>query len=185
MKEVFTKDIVKERLPYARKPETFKRRGSFLASTNSEQFLTDVTGNVRWIDSQIDGIYHENGGKNGYNQNINIDQVWSQAYSLLNSGFEFKLTSHDIEKSEKINKDYQMVSFEAEFIQDCFKPSTKDDPNAVFKTIGDILLQIESKTRIKVTAKNIGMAMGHLGFIRGQKYFKDKGSQRKGPMFYD
>jgi len=37
----------------------------------------------------VKSIIHDNGGVQGYNQNINIDLVWSQAYFLYHNGFDY------------------------------------------------------------------------------------------------
>jgi hypothetical protein len=185
IKKIFTMDCVKERLPYARKPETFVRRASFLGSTNNGEFLTDPTGNVRWLVFDINGIHHDNGGKNGYNQNINIDKVWSQAYGLLKSGFEYRMTKEDIKKSEENNRNFQVTTLEAELIQERFIPASKDDKDAIFMMTNEIHKIIDAKTNAKITPLSIGRAMTELRFKRSQKFFKEiegkiVNQQRKG-----
>lgn len=185
-KAFFTMEKVKERLPYDRKASNHLRRASFLASTNSNEFLTDETGNVRWLVFEIDGVYHDNGGKHGYNENINIDLVYSQAYHLLKSGFNFKMSIDDIRKSEDNNRNYQVVTFEQEIIQQLFTPASKEDNGAQFLTTTEIAQAIELKTtRVKIMRKNVGKALKVLGFEQSQKYFKEingkaVNQQRKG-----
>jgi len=178
-KAFFTIDQIKERLPYDRKASNYSRRASFLASTNSSEFLTDETGNVRWLVFDIDHIYHDEGGKRGYNQNIDIDLVYSQAYALLQSGFNYKLTSKELAKSESNNRSYQVTSIEQELIQEKYIPGSKEDHNEFLRT-SDILKELEQETKSKITVKSVGRAMRVLGFEQSQKFYKEYNQQRKG-----
>lgn len=172
-KAFFTIDKVKERLPYDRKSSNFSRRASFMASTNSSEFLTDETGNVRWLVFEINGIYHDNGGNQGYNQNIDIDLVYSQVYALLKSGYNFKLTPDEIAKSELNNKGFQITTTEEEMIQDLYKPGTENDHDD-FLTATDILNILLVETKDKINRRNIGRAMTSLGFDLKPKFFKER-----------
>ncbi len=178
-KAFFTIDRIKERLPYDRKASNFYRRASFLASTNSSEFLTDETGNVRWLVFDIEHIYHDDGGKHGYNRNIDIDLVYSQAYALLQSGFNYKLTAEELAKSESNNRSYQVTTIEQELIQEKYLPATKDDHDIFLRTT-DILKDLENETNTRITTKSIGKAMRMLGFDQSQKFFKEYSQQRKG-----
>ncbi len=177
-KAFFTIGRVKERLPYDRKASNHLRRASFLASTNSDEFLTDETGNVRWLVFEIDGIQHDNGGENGYNRQVDIDLVYSQVYALLQSGFDFKLSPEEIAKSEKNNKSYQIITVEQELIQSFFEPASpeageKESGDVQFLTSTDILRKLESKTNSRMSLKNIGRALKLLGYRQSQKRVKE------------
>ena len=49
MKELITKGTIRQRLPYARNNSSLIRRSSFVGSVNNGQFLTDITGNRRFL----------------------------------------------------------------------------------------------------------------------------------------
>jgi len=178
-KAFLTIDKVKERLPYDRKSTSFERRASFFASTNSSEFLTDETGNVRWLIFEINSILHDNGGGKGYVKNIDIDNVYGQALYLLKNGFEYKLTKADISKSESNNKQYQVISLEEELIQECFAPG-ESIPECEFLTTSEIQREIELLTKATISNKRIGKALRFLGFNQTQKYFPDQKYQKKG-----
>lgn len=180
VKAIFTYDQIKERLPYDRKPSSHPRRTSFVASTNDDEFLIDDTGNVRWLIFEIKGIRHDNGGTNGYSANVDINQVYAQAYALLNTGFNFHLTPEEIEKSEANNKHFQKTTTEMELIQDCYQPTAKDDINGSWVTATDIMKKIEMETKRQLNEVNIGRAMNVLGFVKGQFTPIKGASQRKG-----
>ena len=179
-KAFFTVDKVKERIVYERKPQNFPRIASFLASTNQIEILTDETGNVRWLIFEIDHIKHDNGGEYGYDKNIDIDLVYSQAFALLKNGFDFKLSPADIAKSEKNNKGYLLRTAEQELIQKYFNPSTKDEEDALFHSATDILESLKEVAKSQLYKSNIGKALKILGFEQVSYYKKEFGSSRKG-----
>ena len=56
LKSILSKDKVNERLPYDRKNSIIPRRCSFIGSTNNSEFLTDLTGSVRWLCFEVENI---------------------------------------------------------------------------------------------------------------------------------
>lgn len=180
-KALFTIDKVKERLPYDRKPSNHRRRASFLASTNEDEFLVDETGNVRWLVFEIDGIRHDNGGAKGYNAQVNIDLVYAQAFALLKGGFPVHLSREEIDKSEMNNRRFQVANTEQELIEECFAPAKPGDEGAEFLTATDIMLALtKAYPEIRIYDNRIGRALKFLGFERQQRFFKDTGFQKKG-----
>lgn len=172
-KALFTLAQYKARLPYDKKPSVHKRRASFLATTNDDQFLVDETGSIRWLVFEIEGINHDKGGINGYNQNINIDLVYSQAYSLLKKGFDYQLTKEEIRKSENNNNNkHQIRTFEQELIQTVFRPSNSEEDGSEFLTSSEIKIRLDKLTKHNTSVMKIGKAMKKLGFIRSQKRVK-------------
>lgn len=173
-KALFTTDKVKERLPYDRKPTTHTRRASFFASTNEDEFLIDHTGNVRWLVFDIEKINHDNGGENGYNKNIDITKVYSQAYSLLRAGFPFNLTKDEIAKSEANNKSYQVSSSESDLIPQYYRTADKDDEDAVFVTATAVLDRLQADRKTILNRNKIGRALTVLGFTKTTKRLNGK-----------
>src|SRR5690606_11930413 len=105
-KSVLSESMVRYTPKFANQETTVLRRASFLASTNVMEFLTDETGNVRWVPFVVNSINHDFGGKNGYAANVDINKVWAQAYSLLKSGFDHQLTPLEITQQEIYNKQF-------------------------------------------------------------------------------
>lgn len=157
IKSLFATDSVKERLPYARTPIKFKRTASFFGSTNKNEFLTDETGNVRWLIIEIDGIDF------GYSQ-VDINQVWAQAYALLKSGFDYQLTKDEVNQSEQNNQKFKRVYMELELLQENFEPSEKDAPNACFMSSSTMLNKISVQTNLKLNVQLFSKALAELGF---------------------
>ncbi len=164
VKTYFTVETVKDRPPYGKKPISFKRTASFFASTNNSEFLTDETGNVRWLVFGIDGFNFS------YRQNVDINAVWSQAYALLLSGFECQMTNDELAHSEKNNQQFKRSYTELELLQSKFLPSKKDEPNAVFMTANEIKEELEiGHTNRKLYHVTVGKALRDSNFERVTK----------------
>ena len=165
VKQYFTTDKVKDRKPYGKKPEMFKRTASFFASTNNTEILTDETGNVRWLVFEIDGFNFS------YRQNVDINAVWSQAYSLLMSGFECQMTAEEIAHSERNNQRFKKTYTEFELLQDMFTPAKKGEVNAVFMTSTAIKEELEvGHLNRKLYQNNVTKALRELHFDRVGEY---------------
>lgn len=173
VKSFITKDSIKARLPFERRETKMKRNASFFASTNNSEFLTDETGNVRWLVFEIQGINHDNGGPKGYCQ-ININLVWAQAYTLLKQGFQSQITREELDKSETHNKAHTKRSIEYDLIVRHYELSTE---KADFKMTADIVTYLEGKTTQRLNAANIGRAMTMLRHER-------KSAKRRGNTVY-
>lgn len=179
-KALFTIEKIKERLPYDRKASTIKRRASFIASTNEDEFLVDETGNVRWLVFEIKGVRHDSGGPNGYNAKVKIDQVYSQAYSLLLSGFEMHLSKDEIAKSERNNQSYQIATVEQELIQKYFAPASKEEEGCEFMTATEIMSALQENIKTTLYKVPVGRALKVLGFEKTQRHDRRTNYQVKG-----
>jgi hypothetical protein len=180
IKSFISQDKVKDRLPYAKKAQTFQRRANFIGSTNKGQFLIDETGNVRWLIFEIKGIQHDNGKENGYNKNVDIDLVWSQAYSLFKSGFNFQLTADELRKSESNNTSFIVKTPEIELIQQYFIAADESDSEMEFLAATEITERLTLKTTIKINPVSVGKALTALKFSTDDKFNKELGYQKKG-----
>lgn len=164
LKTLLSKDKINERLPYDRKSSIIPRRCSFIGSTNNSEFLTDLTGSVRWLCFAVENIDFS------YKTTINIDQVYSQAYYLYKNGFECELTKEEIEENEDVNEAHQITPPEMEIIQMNYKPATKEN-HVAFYTASDFIKNISEKNIIiKIDHRNLGKLLNKLGFVKDCKY---------------
>jgi len=164
LKSLFSKDKVRVRHPYAHKTQTDPRRASFIGSTNEETFLTDTTGNVRWLCFEISGI-------NWSYKEISIDKAWSQAYSLYKQGFQFQLSPEELEKNNIRNRQFQHTPMEYDLIRKYFSPGTEWEDDK-FKTPTEILAYIVSQSDFRAdirSTEKIGKVLHQLGFQRVSK----------------
>ena len=165
-KSILTTSIVKFRLLFHNSETPHLRRASFVATTNEIEFLTDETGNVRWIPFVVKSINHDFGGKNGYSANIDIDKVWGQAYSLLMNGFKCQLDNAEINQLEILNRRFIKVSTEADVISRFLKPAQKHEQNAEFLQSFEICQYLKQETTLVLHSNQVGKALTQLGFER-------------------
>jgi predicted P-loop ATPase len=165
LKSMLSKAYIKVRHPFGKKAMLTSRRANFVGSTNKATFLNDETGSVRWLCFELESINWN------YNKDINIDDVWAQAYELYNSDFPFELTPSEIEENELENKKHHILSFEVDFIQRNFIPGTKNENDGFF-TSTDFLKQIHEKLGISfnTSVEKIGKALKILAFEQSSKF---------------
>lgn len=163
-KTLMSKSYVKVRHPYDRKPKLEPRRASIWGSTNKAEFLTDVTGSVRWLCFTVREINWD------YKTEIDIDTVWAQAYRLFLSDFKYEMTAHEIQENEILNNQYKTVSPEVELVQKFFSPGNKEEHDK-FLTATDICqhLMLNISGNLRISPVEIGKALKLLGHIQHQK----------------
>ncbi|MCF2516036.1 virulence-associated E family protein [Dyadobacter sp. CY351] len=166
IKSLFSQADAKVRPHYGTKDVVQIRRASFFGTTNDKEFLSDPTGNVRWIITEIDTINHDNGGSLGYKQNVDIDNVWSQVYALVKAGEKGELTKDEMDQVERHNKDFQKSTPETDLIQKYFEPSDPTDRGALVVTPTDIESALSDivSGKVRLTNVSIGRALTSLGY---------------------
>ena len=162
-KTLMSKSQVKVRHPYDKKPKMEPRRASIWGSTNKAEFLTDVTGSVRWLCFTVREINWN------YIKEIEIDRVWAQAYQLYLTNFHYEMTAKEIRENEIMNNQYKTISPEVELVQKFFSPGTKEDHDK-FMTATDIChqLALNISGNLRVSPVEIGKALKLLGHVQTQ-----------------
>jgi predicted P-loop ATPase len=162
-KTLMSKSHVKVRHPYDKKPKMEPRRASIWGSTNKAEFLTDVTGSVRWLCFTVREINWD------YKKDIDIDMVWAQAYQLYRSNFPYEMTAKEIQENEILNNQYKTISPEVELVQKFFSPGTKEDHDK-FMTATEIChhLTLNLSGKMRISPVEIGKALKLLGHIQTQ-----------------
>jgi predicted P-loop ATPase len=103
LKNFLTMRYATFRKPYGKHPVTKPALSSFIGTINNETgFLTDTTGNRRYLSVKLidlDWNY----------QDIDIHQLWAQAYALWNAGAEsHRLLPEEILARDGVNSTYQV-----------------------------------------------------------------------------
>lgn len=159
LKSFISKNTINARLPYDRKSSLMHRTASFCGSTNRSDFLTDETGSVRWQIFEVLEIDFN------YSKEININQVWAQAYfnAFERKNYNPELTAEDILENEKRNEKFKQVSLEQEIILSHFEKSeNKND----FLTATDIMLVMNNALGVRLNIVKIGKALTNLKYDR-------------------
>lgn len=109
IKSYITRGIINERKSYGRYTTKFVRRASFLGSVNDDKFLSDITGNRRWLVFKVFGI--------NYQHNIDVDKLWAQAFALWkDESFRHWFNIEEIKEINEHNEEFRIVMFEEEIL---------------------------------------------------------------------
>ncbi|GAB3027508.1 VapE domain-containing protein [Spirosoma pulveris] len=180
-KSVLSESTVKFRLLFQNIETPFARRASFVASTNQFEFLTDETGNVRWLPFVVKNINHDAGGPKGYAAVIDIDRVWAQAQTLLNDPtFNCNMTPDEIGHQELLNRRFLRTTTEMEVIGKYYLSGEKGDVESNFYTASDIEEYLRGKVSLRLHRTQIGKAMQVMNFAQETNYNPKKGYSEKG-----
>lgn len=146
LKAMITKDTVRERRAYARNAETYRRHASFVATVNDSQVLTDQTGSRRFLCFEARSI--------DYSTRVDHAGIYSQALSLLRSGFKFWFSDMDIAEISTNNEAFQQSSPEEELFYTYFRrPERFETP--LYLSSSDVLAKLGEKTRLNITNLNV------------------------------
>lgn len=185
LKATLSRDWIKIRRPYDRVESEIPRLANFFGSTNDLQFLTDLTGNVRWICFRINGI------DANYRQ-IDINQVWSQVMHEFKNDFDYQLTREEIKENEERNQNFMLTSPELEAIQIHIVPGMKDISIKELGGLPKFLRSSELFNYIKnVSGTNLrslkifGQALQSAGFISVSERDKITKQPIKGYWFHE
>lgn len=106
IKSYITRQRISVRKSYGRYTSHLVRRASFLGSVNEDKFLSDITGNRRWLVFKVKFI--------DYMHKINPDDIWSQAFKLWKDGNRHWFDIDEIRTINQQNERFRTVSLEEE-----------------------------------------------------------------------
>lgn len=150
-------DKVNVRLPYESRAAVVQRVCSFVGSTNMGEFLQDETGSVRWLCFKIKSIDHNYNNTITGKKEVNIDDVWSQAFSLFKSGFQAELTQEEVKQNEERNAQFNQLGAEFELLPNFIEPA--DSFTGEFMTSTEVHNYMQSWSAIKLSSIMVGRAM--------------------------
>ncbi|MFV0330881.1 MAG: VapE domain-containing protein [Dysgonomonas sp.] len=169
LKALITSKDIKIRRPYAVNHDNLPHRASFVGSVNSQHFLSDVTGNRRFLCFEVSSIQ--------YDHDVLLDKVYAQAKYLFENGFQYWFSQEDIATLNLSNEDFRIRNMEEELLFKYFEPCEKDDEQAVFLATTEIMNTLAKLADIKFDGRNVfrlGKILSQFGFI------KDKVKNRYG-----
>lgn len=150
---------------------------SFWATTNKATFLTDDTGNSRFLCfmgglSSFDYHNYETGVVN-----VPKDRIWAQAYHLYKQGYACNLTDAEKAMRDEINDDFESMNNVDSLIAMHFKPSKDESeynfwPNAKIQVfLQKVAPRMNDLTPNKISAAfdKIARKNEQLQFARGKK----------------
>ena len=162
LKSIITATDVNERAAYAYTKERRVRLASFCASGNRRDFLTDITGNRRWLPFEVESI------QNPFTTILPYERMYAQAWALANDEFfSYWFDLDEIEVLEQHNQHFRDESNEEQLLPILF------DVPAEGK--GEFLTTAQISERL-ITFGNIKkpMALSRLGMLLGAHGFQKK-----------
>ena len=166
VKSLLTSTDVNERAAYGRLKERRMRLASFCASTNNREFLTDITGNRRWLPFEVESI------QNPFHTIIPYERLYAQAKALVEEGiFSYWFDLDEIEVLEAHNEEFRALENEEELLKVYFAVPASDSMNSKFLTTAEISEKLISAGNIKrpMSLSRLGMILGQHGFIASRQ----------------
>ena len=115
MKSLITALAIKERRPYARQRDEKHRLAGFCGTCNEQQFLTDDTGNRRFLCFLVSKIVHPD------EWGVDFDQLYAQLQEELLSGKRYWFNKEEEQRLELQNKEFMLMSDEEMLILTYFR----------------------------------------------------------------
>ena len=157
LKAAVTMLSVDERAAYARYHEHRPHIASFCGTGNSLQFLSDPTGNRRWLPFEVESIEppHDNP--------LDYRSIYSQAYALYRKGFRYWFTQPEIERLARHNQQFETANLELELVAQYFRKPQGQEPGE-FISAAMALQIIGANITQKLSKEYVGRAFTSLGF---------------------
>ena len=178
LKSVITATDVNERAAYAYTKERRVRLASFCASGNRRDFLTDITGNRRWLPFEVEEI------QNPFFTLLPYERMYAQAWALAQDPlFSYWFDLDEIEVLEEHNQQFRDESNEEQLLDVYFAVPAEGATNTKFLTTAEISERLIYYGNIKRP-----LSLSRLGVLLSQKGFLSirKGSpQRRGWIVYE
>lgn len=167
LKSLTSQTSINERRAYGHYTESYPRISSFCATSNYISFLTDMTGNNRFLIYEVDGIDCP------FNIPVELKEaMWRQAYQLYNDGFQYWFTKEEDERIDQQNERYTLDSPEEELIMTYYaKPQYGEQYKIV--NITNIIERISYQYKGSLKPVKVKQALLKLGF-----QYKRTNSQR-------
>ena len=159
LKAAVTMPSIDERAAYAHYHEHRKHIASFCGTGNNTQFLSDPTGNRRWLPFEVESIVSPR------DHPFHYEGIYSQALALYKSGFQYWFTKEEIQELNRHNKQFETPRLEHELVDLYFRKPT-DSELGEFMSVARALQMISNGISQKLSAVNVGRAFSDLGFKR-------------------
>ena len=157
MKSMVTAPAIDERKPYGHYPEHMPHVASFCGTGNNMQFLTDSSGNRRWLPFLVERIL------NPREHPFDYENIYAEAYALYRQGFRHYFSDAEEEVLKVHNKAFEVPQSAQEIIEKHFRTPSEGE-RGDFYTSTDILTHIGYLPALNLTPEKIGAAMQALGF---------------------
>ena len=160
-KSLITATDVNVRVAYGTSKERYVRLASYVASGNKDKFLTDNTGNRRWLPFRVERI------DSPYQSHFPYAGMYAQALYLFQHDFSYWFDQDKIKDMSDHVNEFMVESMEEQLIQVYFAPAKPGDANAKFLTLAEISSRLISNGNIRkpLDMRSLGTHMKKQGFV--------------------
>jgi predicted P-loop ATPase len=159
MKSVITASDVNERAAYGYTKERRVRLASFCASSNKREFLTDITGNRRWLPFEVESI------QNPFYTTLPYERMYAQAWALAQDpAFSYWFDLDEIAILEQHNEQFRAQDSEEQLLPILF--DVPAEGKGEFMTTAQISERLVTYGNIKkpMSVSRLGMLLGTAGY---------------------
>lgn len=157
VKALVTTEVIAERAAYARNRENRPHMASFCATGNNRTFLTDLSGNRRWLPFEVESI------ASPYDNPVPYEQLYAQCLALIKGGFRYWFSREE---------DLALEAHKSHFIEPCLeeeqllryyrKPEGVE--LGIFLSTTEIVARCSADLRGMLSARKMGLALKKLGY---------------------
>ena len=156
LKSAVTMPSIDERAAYAHFHEHRAHIASFCGTGNNTQFLSDDTGNRRWLPFEVESI------DSPREQPFDYQKIYAEAYALYKEGFQYWFSQEEIRQLTEYNRQFETPQSEMELVDYYFRHPSGTDRGEFMPTA--IALQIVATPGTNVNKVALGRAFKKLGF---------------------
>ena len=157
LKAAVTMPSIDERAAYAHFHEHRQHIASFCGTGNNVQFLSDPTGNRRWLPFEVQSIMSPR------EYPFNYEGIYSQAYALYREGFQFWFSREEVLRLSAHNRQFETPRLEEELVQLYFRAPSPNEPGE-FISVAYALQLISANISQKLSTVALGRAFVNQGF---------------------
>ncbi len=130
---------------------------SFCGTGNNPHFLTDLSGNRRWLPFMVDSI------DSPWERTTDYEGIYAQAYALWQQGFRYWFDDEENAELERHNRQFEEPNMEEELILTYLRQPYGDEAGE-FLTATRIIELIGMYVKCPLSPKRVAFAMRRLGF---------------------
>ena len=130
---------------------------SFCGTGNNPRFLTDLSGNRRWLAFMVDSI------DSPWERTTDYDGIYAQAYALWQQGFRYWFDDEENAELEQHNRQFEEPNMEEELILTYLRQPYGDEAGE-FLTATRIIELIGMYVKCPLSPKRVAFAMNRLGY---------------------
>jgi hypothetical protein len=147
-----------ERAAYGRAPKRRRNIASLCATGNNEQFLSNDQGTRRALVFRVEVLVSP------MEKPFNYEGIYSQAYYLMQHGFQYYFNKEEQAELERHNKQFEVIDREENAIQMYVRKPTVNEPGEWIRPGQLAILLSQRSGHQKFDAQNVGNVLTRLGY---------------------